>query len=88
MTSAAKLIFSGRSIEASRLRTTAAMTTAVGPDGQAVANQNADVIATAVAERSSVRPAAIGSYQSLRAAVGVAPLDLRSRTTQALRSRA
>ena len=41
----AKLILSGCSMEANRLHTTAATTTAVGPFGQAVANQKAEVIA-------------------------------------------
>src|SRR3984893_7396570 len=88
VTSAAKLIFSGRSIQASRLQPTAGLTRAVGPDGHAVSNQNADAIATASAERSPVRAAAIGSDQSLRAAVGEGPPALRARATQASRSRA
>src|SRR5947208_10132309 len=61
---AAMLILSGCSREASRLHRTAATTTAVGPVGQAVANQNAEVIPTASAERSPVRTAGTGSDQS------------------------
>src|SRR5437868_3044738 len=70
----AKVIFSGCSIEAIRVHTTAATMTAVGPLGQAVTNQKAVVIATASAERIPVRAAATGSGQSRPA--GVAPTTL------------
>ena len=57
-------------MEASRLHTTAATTTAVGPFGQAVANQKAEVMPTASAERIPVRAAATGSDQSPHAMFG------------------
>src|SRR4029077_987624 len=63
---AAMLILSGCSKEASRLHTTAATTTGAGPFGQAVANQIAEVIPTASAERRPVKTAATGSDQSLQ----------------------
>ena len=64
------LTLSGCSREASRLHTTAATMTAAGPFGQAVANQNAEVIPTASAERIPVRTAATGSDQSPQAMFG------------------
>src|SRR4029077_12967120 len=64
---AAMLILSGCSRAASRLHRTAATITATGPFGQAVANQNAEVIPTASAERTPVRAAATGSDQSPQA---------------------
>jgi len=67
---AAMLILSGCSVEASRLHTTAATTTAAGPFGQAVANHKADVTPTASAERIPVRAAATGSDQSPHAMFG------------------
>ena len=67
---AAMLILSGCSREASRLHTTAATTTAVGPVGQAVANQKTEVIPTASAERIPIRAADTGSDQSPPAMAG------------------
>ena len=61
VTPAAMLIFSGCSIGASRVQRTAATTTAVGPFGHDVANQNVAVIPTASAERIPVRTAGSGS---------------------------
>ena len=82
------LILSGCSREASRLHTTAATTTAVGPVGQAVANQNAEVIPTASAERIPVRTAGTGSDQSPQAMFGPGNSSPRSKAAMHSRSRA
>src|SRR4029453_13283129 len=63
----AMLSLSGCSKEASRLHTTTATMTAMGPSGQAVANQKTEVIATASAERIPVRTAGTGSDQNRHA---------------------
>src|SRR5438552_18973111 len=89
------LILSGCSREASRLHRTAATTTAVGPVGQAVANQNAEVIPTASAERNPMRTAGSGSDQSPQALLGrgnsspwsKAAMPSRSRVRARARSR-
>src|SRR5208282_6429320 len=87
---AAAVIFSGCGYGASSVQTTPATMTATGPDGQAVTNQKAAVIATANADRTPVRTAVRGSDQ--RGAVGmgfdnVSPL-MRAATHSSKRSRA
>src|SRR5882672_3190407 len=67
---AAMLTFSGCSVAASRVHTTAATMTAAGPSGHAVANQKVEVIPTASAERIPIRAAGTGSDQSLQAMFG------------------
>src|ERR1700730_3750530 len=79
----AKVIFSGCSIEASRVHTMPATTTAIGPLGQAVANQKAVGIATASAARIPARAAAIGSDQRQPAGLGSATLIFPSKATPA-----
>ena len=82
------LILSGCSIEAIKLQTTAATTTAVDPFGQAVANQKADVTAIASAERSPVRAAETGSDHSRQAMSGSGNCSPRSKAPMRSRSRA
>ena len=90
-----KLTFTGCSIPPSKLHTIAAMMTAIGPLGHAVAIHKAEVIATASAERTPVRAASTGSDQRPRPAYRPstgAPLSkaasaLRSRTAASARSR-
>src|SRR5262245_63932130 len=67
---AAMLTLSGRSREASRLHTTPATMTATKPFGHAVANQIAEVIPTARAERIPISIAGTGSDQSPQAIFG------------------
>src|SRR5215510_5696607 len=67
---AAMVILSGCSKDASRLDTTAATMTATGPFGQAIANQIAEVIPTASAERIPTTTAGTGSDQSPHAMFG------------------
>src|SRR5262249_60060521 len=63
-------------------------TPAVGPVGQAVANQNAEVIPTASAERIPIRTAGTGSDQSLHAMFGSGSSSPRSNASIQARSRA
>src|SRR3954447_13295761 len=81
------LILSGCSKAASRLHTTAATTTAVGPSDQAVANQKADVIATANAERIPITTAGTGSDQRSHAIFGSGNSLPRSKASLLARSR-
>ena len=67
---AAAVIFSGCGYGASSVQTTPATMTATGPDGQAVTNQKAAVIATANADRIPVRTAVRGSDQRGAAGMG------------------
>src|SRR5271166_5738344 len=66
---AAAVIFTGSGVGASSVQTTPAQITAIGPFGQAVANQKAAEIITANAARIPVRTAVRGSDQ--RGAVGM-----------------
>src|SRR5260370_4448908 len=84
---AAMLILSGCSREASRLHRTAATTTAAEPFSQAVANQKAEVIPTASAERIPVRTAGTGSDQSRHAMFGSGNSSPRSKALMLSRSR-
>jgi hypothetical protein len=84
---AARLIFTGPSIEAKRLQMTPATMTATVPLGQAVAIQNADVIAMASAERAAFRAAGTGSDQGLLAGLGHAIVDPPSSAARASRRR-
>src|SRR5271165_1447085 len=87
---AAAVIFIGCGVVASSLQTTPATITAIGPDGQAVTNQKAAVIATANADRIPVRTAVRGSDQRFADEMGfdnVSPLA-RAATRSSSRSRA
>src|SRR5271166_2915823 len=68
---AAAVIFSGRGYGASNVQATPARTTAVGPLGQAVTNQNAAAMITANADRIPLRTAVRGSDQRGAAGMGV-----------------
>ena len=62
-------------------------TTAAGPFGQAVANQNADVIKTASAERIPIRAADTGSDHNRHVMVGSGNSSPRSKAAMKSKSR-
>ena len=78
----------GLGLARSKAACTLDTTTAVGPFGQAVTNQKADVIAIASAQRIAVRAASTGSDQKPSATFGAGRSSPRSKAVTDCRSRA